>query len=201
MEKRCPRCMEVLPVESFYRCSKEKDGRMFVCKACISKAYFARRALRPTKTPGDRFWSRVDKSGGADACWPWMKLLNHSGYGVAYDMTCRKQRIASRVAWELTIGPLLENECVLHVCDNPRCCNPSHLFVGTRGDNVRDMIDKGRQAVGNAMSHAKMNPDKVRDLRRRLGDGESVCSVSRAYGITPAAVRKIRDRRMWKHVA
>lgn len=90
------------------------------------------------------FWRRVDRSGGPDACWPWMRVPSTGGYGLAKYKG--RRRIASRVAWELTNGPIPGGMQVLHHCDNPPCCNPAHLFLGTVADNVADMIAKGRAA-------------------------------------------------------
>jgi uncharacterized protein YjiS (DUF1127 family) len=90
------------------------------------------------------FWSKV-KRGGPDECWPWLAATNEKGYGVVggKDGTTK----ANRVAWKLTNGPIPDGKCVLHRCDNPPCCNPGHLFTGTRGDNNRDMHAKGRGVV------------------------------------------------------
>lgn len=90
-------------------------------------------------TLSDRFWAKVRKS---DGCWPWIKSRQPYGYGrFNYQ---GKQVQAHRVAWILTNGPIPDDLCVLHSCDNPPCCNPDHLFLGTKGDNNRDCIRKGR---------------------------------------------------------
>lgn len=59
----------------------------------------------------------------------------------------RKLRKTHRVAWELAYGPIPSGMAVLHRCDNPPCCNAEHLFLGTQGDNVRDMVAKNRHYV------------------------------------------------------
>jgi hypothetical protein len=88
------------------------------------------------------FWSRVDASRGADSCWSWTGALDSGGYG----QCGRDRRLhkTHRVAWMLTHGEIPDGLVVCHHCDNRRCCNPAHLFVGTQGDNVRDMVRKGR---------------------------------------------------------
>jgi hypothetical protein len=100
------------------------------------------------KTMAERFWAKVDKSGD---CWLWTGGLASKGYGQVW-VGFGKKCLAHRVAWELTHGTLPAHEsyhgiCVLHRCDNPRCVRPSHLFVGTIGDNIRDMHRKGRFKV------------------------------------------------------
>lgn len=86
-----------------------------------------------------RFWDRVDKSG---ECWLWFGKIEWDGYGrVKYK---GKSYRAHRVAWELVNGEIEDGLLVLHRCDNPLCCNPSHLFLGTQQDNMTDKKQKGR---------------------------------------------------------
>ncbi len=91
------------------------------------------------------FWSRVDTSGGTDACWPWTARVNSEGYG-QFDAANKSGLFAQRVAFELRVRQLVPGELVCHHCDNPPCCNPAHLFVGTHLDNNRDRHAKGRSA-------------------------------------------------------
>jgi hypothetical protein len=94
-----------------------------------------------------RFWNKVLKT---DDCWLWTGALNapegtrSGGYGVV-GTTRPKTALAHRVAWELVNGPIPAGMVVAHRCDNRRCVNPAHLFIGTQKDNVHDMLAKGRQ--------------------------------------------------------
>lgn len=105
----------------------------------------------------DYFWSRMDKS---KECWPWIGKLNReNGYGqVRISGTIRP--VVHRVAWELTYGPIPEGLLVCHHCDNPACCRPDHLFLGTMKDNIQDAVKKGR--VG-----AQKYPDRYREYVKR----------------------------------
>lgn len=102
------------------------------------------------ETTEDRFWSKVDKSGGPDACWPWMGALHTDDfpYGRFRANTSNdsdgRTVYAHRFAVEMTRGAIPEGMFACHHCDNPPCCNPSHLFIGTPDDNVQDMVRKGR---------------------------------------------------------
>ena len=87
----------------------------------------------------EKFWSKVNK-GGADECWPWLKANRYGQFYIGNGMA----KPAHRVAYELTYGDIPAGLLVCHHCDNPPCCNPAHLFVGTVQDNMRDKISKGR---------------------------------------------------------
>jgi hypothetical protein len=85
----------------------------------------------------------IDRSSGLFGCWPWLGNCNKDGYG---RISLRRGVIilAHRYAFEKYVGPIPEGQRLLHSCDNPPCCNPAHLSVGTQADNVADMIAKGR---------------------------------------------------------
>lgn len=94
-----------------------------------------------------RFWSYVDQSGGPDACWPWLKGRDDQGYGVWY-ADGNKHKAHRWLLGHLRGRPLIgrqsgvEDGC--HRCDNPPCCNPRHLYVGTRKRNVADAVERSR---------------------------------------------------------
>lgn len=107
------------------------------------------------------FWSRVDKSGGPDACWPWMGPMTDFGYGKF--RVWNRTRTSHRLAIEFTNGPIqtgsgYHGTCVLHRCDNPPCCNPAHLWLGTNADNAADRNAKGRSAAGER-NGARLHPE------------------------------------------
>lgn len=95
-----------------------------------------------------QFWSKVDRR-APDECWPWIaKARNKHGYGVMRLRGERRNVKASRYAWILTHGEIASRALqVCHKCDNPSCCNPAHLFLGTALDNTRDMRSKNRHWV------------------------------------------------------
>lgn len=97
------------------------------------------------KPLADRFWKKVDKSGD---CWLWTASTDRKGYGKIGSGADRRTLIASRVAYELQIGPIPEGLNVLHTCDTPPCVRGSHLFLGTQLDNIHDAIHKGRFRTG-----------------------------------------------------
>jgi DNA-binding Xre family transcriptional regulator len=118
----------------------------------------------------DQFWSRVDKSGGPDACWPWVKAKPGKYGSVTIN---GKPKVASRVAYELARGPLAPGLLACHTCDNPPCCNPAHLFAGTYYDNTMDAIRKGRFHGNNTPrghhQHWRIDESKVKARAAELG--------------------------------
>ena len=147
-------------------------------------------------TLAERFWPKVIKS---DGCWTWQANRLKSGYGkIRYE---KRDRLAHRTAWELTNGEIPDGLHVCHKCDNPSCVRPCHLFLGTRSDNMRDCAAKGRLNVrdmtGELNPRVKLTPDYVRAIRR---DTRPDIAIAKQYGVSPAAVWLIRQRRNWKHI-
>lgn len=150
----------------------------------------------------DRFWAKVDQSEGVLGCWPWTGGKHPRGYGLfssrrkGSSRTWRAHRLMYERVYGIEPGILL----VLHRCDNPCCCNPSHLFLGTHQDNMDDKTAKGRQSRGEDRPRAKLTEDLVREIRAAKERGEPLLPYAKRLGITHHAVYLAAHRKTWKHV-
>lgn len=144
----------------------------------------------------DRLWAKVEKRSPAE-CWPWLGHANTSGYGRLLDYG--RVVLAHRVSFFIANGSIPDGMCVCHHCDNRLCVNPTHLFLGTPGDNNTDRHRKGRSGShkGEANGRAKLTTHDVLAIRAstvRTG------LLAQEYGVGLTAIREIRSRRMWKHL-
>lgn len=157
------------------------------------------------QTIDERFWSKVNKLPGDDACWEWVACCNDFGYGQFWADV--RVAPAHRISWTMRNGPVPDGLHVLHKCDNPRCVNPNHLFLGTNIDNVHDRHTKGRDGHGEVRGEThgmvKLTEARVRELRSRYGDGRPATrrALGVEFGISQTTVYRIATRRLWKHVA
>ena len=170
------------------RCGSPMTKRSRHCHRCTYE-------MRRAKGLG-RFWSQVAK-GKPDQCWEWQGFRTPEGYGMY------SRRGVHRIAYELANGKIPDGLWVLHRCDNPACCNPAHLFLGTCQDNVADMMRKGRNVppIGSRSGTAKLNEESVRMIRLTYAKGGgSQRELARQYGVSQRTVCQIIRREHWAHV-
>ncbi len=143
----------------------------------------------------ERFWEKVDKR-GPEECWPWIGCVSPAGYG-RFSINNKAQN-SNRIAYELHHGAR-PDKFVLHHCDNPRCCNPNHLFLGTQTDNCIDMRNKGRGRgpKGEKNFSHKLKESNIPNIR---SDTRSASVIAKDYGVTKAAITHAKSRRTWKHI-
>lgn len=155
----------------------------------------------------ERFNEKVDRSGGADACWPWLGKTR-LGYGSFFISTATRphKTQAHRVAWALARGDdargAPRDMKVCHSCDNPPCCNPKHLWLGTNADNLADMRSKGRGSVpvaglGEANARSRLTADQVREIRAST---DTLSNLAKSYGVSRTTVGLARRGSSWATV-
>lgn len=169
------------------------------------------------KSLWDRFDPKVDRSGGPDACHVWTGGTAKGGYGVVgmWDSSTKKQQMkkSHRLAWEFAFGPIPDDLFVCHRCDNPPCCNPSHLFLGTCKQNLADMRAKGRHSHGEGHSAllrargirginhptAKLKPTDLAEIRQFKRLGLTIREISDWFKIGRSQVYRVINGETWKH--
>lgn len=147
-------------------------------------------------------FSRGFVRGNPNECWLWIAGVTSDGYGtIGAGGRTNKKTSAHRLSYELAFGPIPHGLCVCHKCDNRRCVNPSHLFLGTNADNVADRQSKGRGNgrgyPGERCGHAKLKNGDV--IKIRL-DQRTHEQIAKDYGVKRPTITNIKLRRTWRHL-
>lgn len=144
-----------------------------------------------------RFWNKIDIRSD-DECWEW-QWSKRKGYGhirinyIHYD--------AHRLAYELTYGKIPKGLCVLHLCNNPGCCNPKHLELGTQLTNMKYKVKCGHNPMGEKSSLHKINNEQVITIRKMYKTGKySQRELGKKYNISQTEVYKILKNLGWAHI-
>lgn len=142
----------------------------------------------------------IDNNSG---CWNWNRGLFRDGYGAFWNGS--KTVRTHRFSYRYFRGKIPEGFCVCHRCDNPKCVNPNHLFLGTALDNERDKIKKNRRnnigAKGESHGLSKLTEDQVREIRKIVASGKlSQNKTAKLFGVDSGLVNGIVHRKHWKHI-
>jgi hypothetical protein len=192
------------------------DGQYLALGMCLKhytrhRRYGDPNGFAPVKTLRERFEEKyeIDPDTG---CWIWKASFTAKGYG---RIEVESQVVgAHRVSWELFKGPIPDELCVLHRCDNPPCVNPEHLFLGTVADNNKDMTEKGRRRwneralrvgraatpslKGEAHPMATLTQKRVNEIKRRLAMGQRGTDIATSVGTSVSIVSKIKTGKTWR---
>lgn len=144
-------------------------------------------------TLDEAFEAQITK---AEGCWLWTGATAGKGYGALSAEGVL--RYAHRFSFEKFRGPIPAGLHVLHRCDNPPCCNPDHLFIGTRTDNMHDASVKGRLRNRERNPQAKLTEAAVAEIRERyLRGGISRRALGEEYGVNEATIGKAVRGKTW----
>ncbi len=133
-------------------------------------------------------------------CLLWPRFWWKTKYGCAYVPGIKSPR-AHIIAWEIANGPRPEGKFeVCHKCDTPPCCNPEHLFLGTRKENANDAVRKGRHTYGEKSHFAKLSEETVLEILRLWPSIQNTCEMGRMFSIHRSQIDHIVKRKAWKHL-
>lgn len=123
---------------------------------------------------------------------------NQDGYSNLYRN--KKHIRAHRLVFEECFGTIPEGLVIRHKCDNPRCINPEHLELGTNKENMRDAVERDRNAKGEKNGRSKLTEEKVREIRNMVSTGMQTKEIAKTLNISFETTKKVRERKTWKHV-
>ena len=144
---------------------------------------------KPHRMPWLRWikaWCEIDEN----RCWNWTRCLDKRGYG---EVRVERHEAVHRLVKELTDGRILSCVKALHKCDNPRCCNPDHIYLGTQQDNLHDYYERTQPKAG---TRHKLSHEQKREIRRRVLAGETSIALGKEFGVSSSAIRTWRRWRI-----
>lgn len=179
-------------------------------RLCVNPAhlFLSSASDRPPQTKEERiatfmtYFDKVESTG----CWIWNKATKMSsdknGSQWVYGAFCMNgEQIAShRASWILFRGDIPRGHFVCHKCDVTRCVNPDHLFTGTPKDNTTDMVQKHRHQHGERHGNAKLDREKVAQIKKLLAAGGGNIEIGNKFNVSDATIYGIAKGRTWRHV-
>jgi len=151
-----------------------------------------------------KFWSKVLLKANTSLCWEWGGAKNIKGYG---QFSLKKNGILTsekshRESYRLSKGEIPKNIMVCHSCDNPSCCNPNHLFLGTNSENMKDMYKKGRgnDLKGENNKLSKIKNDDISEIFLLYSQGFNFAEIGRKFNVSYVCIANIIKRKTWKHI-
>lgn len=171
--------------------TKQKTPQRFCSNKCVNLSM---------KATEQELWKRAIKAYEKDVikqegCWDWKGLLYKKGYACISGSCTHKTRSAHRISWMIHKGPIPDGMHVLHNCDNRKCTNPEHLFLGTNLDNSNDCTKKFRQ-------HSVLKKNQVIEVKKLLKEGNlSHREIGELFGVKREAITKINNGKRWKNIS
>lgn len=143
------------------------------------------------KQPEEFFWKKINRG---DHCWIWTGMIDGHGYGLVHS---NGEHIrAHRLSWILHFGNIPMGLCVLHKCDIPACVNPSHLFLGTKADNSRDMAQKNRGTRGRGQKLTEEDVHKIKLMASTI----KYVDIASQFNVDASLISLIVHEKRWNHI-
>jgi len=141
----------------------------------------------------ERLLAYVEKT--SNGCWEWKGATLRGGYG---NMGVNgKTKQTHRLSYELFVGKIPKGLLVCHKCDNPLCCNPEHLFLGTHKTNAEDRVNKNRSSVGEDFPKSKLKEKEVLEIRRYLRNGITHRTLAKMFRVGKTCISYIAEGKTW----
>ncbi len=194
-------------------CNIEGCGNKYLAKGLCSK-HWARdnRYGNPTIVKSvvgvgvsqeDRFWNKISVAENTNDCWPWRGTLNNKGYPqCGFKIKGKRFALPYRIAYLLHYKTDPESFNVCHKCDNPLCCNPNHLFLGTQQENMLDCSKKNRISYGENHPHSKLTEDNVRFIRNNYSNvTKQLYDFASKFNVSFSTIYDVVKYRTWRRVS
>lgn len=175
----------------------------FCSRLCYTEYYKKELVFRLSDLSEEEKLERLKKSFEdkvikKEGCWDWKGASQGAGY--LQIRNNNKKEMAHRVSWKIHKGEIPNGLHVLHHCDNRRCTNPEHLFLGTEKDNAIDRQQKNRGQKGITHNKCKLSEEQVREIKYLLRLGLSCQSICEKFSVTNGTIWFIKEGITWKHI-
>lgn len=148
-----------------------------------------------------RFWAKVAITAQENKCWEWTGTTTRGGYGRLYLEGKKGVVYSHRASYHMNKGKILNGLFVCHTCDNPKCVNPNHLFLGTCKENLVDMSLKGRHSVcGEKSGNHRFTNSDIIEMRRLFELGLTQASIATKFKTHQCVIQAIVKRKRWAHI-
>jgi len=195
VEKICQLCNKIYHVKNY-----ESNRTKYCSRKCANTANARKNAKNKKERCSSKAYilSKIEKD-KETGCWNWLGAKNKQRYGTK--TFAGKGIKVHRLFYESFIGEIPQGKNVCHKCDNPSCCNPGHLFLGTQSENMQDMIKKKRSnfLVGEKCKRSIFKNEDILEIRR-LYPSITQVGLSKQFNCSEGAIAAIVHRRTWKHI-
>lgn len=204
-QRECTRIKDLKYKEIYSERRKEKwkKDRSRRCKEC-GNSFIGKGLIRKYCSTKCKLFSEIEKNNG---CWEWQGELHPQGYAYTTCYETGKREQVHRVSYRIFKEEIPHGLLVCHTCDNRRCINPDHLWIGTHKENSQDAKRKGRlehvklmQSKGEEKASSKLNNEKVREIREEIKKGIRCTVIARKFGVNSTTIYSLRDGKTWSHV-